>query len=305
MERKDMIRGVTFEEGYGEKKEEYKKTSMIASTPALNNTNGQEYPTESYYVQNGQVHNYSCNDGYPSQYYVGGYNGYGCYNQVFPAWHFGSMGGFRFLDEKNQQEVILTAIKEEIRKEYEDEKRKSDFESKKAEAEYKAGLKAKQDEGREKLHQLREISVPSIRLDEEGRFVYRYVVGNKKYEESLPVFSVGCMKLQFLHSFPYQQDLIACISWKGAKKKVYLMENDISGKMLRKFLTKAGVEVRLNKKNRDQVLDQILAFLISNAVYREIPYRNGWCKMSNGWCYYSGEECFKKIQKRGSCIYER
>ena len=284
MEKKKMRIGVTFDEGYGGKEETIStKTSLNAEAPDETTGKSGEYLTN-HYAQNVQP----LYDIYNAM----------CYQSVAGTYFYGQAPAC-YLDSKHYQEYLLTVIKEQVRQYFEDVKREKDLASKKEEAE----LKEKQEEGKEKLRVVREMSVPSIRLDSEGRFVFRYMVGIRKYEETPPIFSVSNIKLNFLYAYLHE-DVIAYVSWEGAKKKIYLMETDLNGKKFLKLLTKAGVEVRINKKNREMISDQVLAYLTKNADLKEIPYCNGWCLMENGWHFNTGEECLKTIKQRGSCVHE-
>lgn len=148
----------------------------------------------------------------------------------------------------------------------------------------KHDLEMKKEATREETRQNRELSQFCGFENADGKFCIEYRFPNRPSKYSNPIFDITCIRMikevtklgNFYHIF-----------WKENSQGIVISEAEMDTKKLKKALEKNGVIFKISREKKQEVAEQLVDFLYSNLVEKEIPILFGWNKMREGWIFNS------------------
>lgn len=150
----------------------------------------------------------------------------------------------------------------------------------------KAEISIKKQETIEKHRRERENAVCEICQTEKGELIVLTTYPGGEQAISPPVFSVRYLVIECLNCADESLGTIQRIRWDGCNDVVLLYQKQCNPKYFGKRLLNQGIAINLSRRRRDGILEKVYAFLVANAVKKEIPKNYGWNRMKSGeWVF--------------------
>lgn len=197
------------------------------------------------------------------------------------------------LTEEQQQALNYSAARQMIQMQSREFSRDCAYLRKKDEDECRAELKKDILEHKELIHMRRRLINFEVAELDDG-FVYKFlrdpdgkIIGGK------PLCSAKNLRITIYYAEGCQET-VALVAWGEIVEPpeffLVLKEENLTPQNLGKELAKHGVTIYGDRALREELLMQLLAFLIRGATYVEVPQTTGWLKLHGAWRFVKKHE---------------
>lgn len=133
-------------------------------------------------------------------------------------------------------------------------------------------------------------AIQAVIENADGYLCYETKYPNRESKFSKPILNCRNMVAQIICDIETHETIAVIISADDLKDRIILVKDEIDIKTFEKCLVNHGVDFRVSRDNRKQVLNLLLTYLLNNAVVVEFPSSVGWNKTKDGWLFAESKE---------------
>ena len=163
-------------------------------------------------------------------------------------------------------------------------------------AEHKNQLAMLNEEFRAKLHEERyerkQLTVLAVSVNSDGYFEIERISpdGSRRHSASI------CNQRNFRGTYFYSaasapEENILQITWQGTVEGIILSGSKMTAQWMGRELSSRGVCFRIPRRQKLEILEEILGYIIENAQEVEVPQTIGWTRNSLGAWQFEPEIC--------------
>ncbi len=148
---------------------------------------------------------------------------------------------------------------------------------------WKAVWKKQLMDAREEYQRKRESMTTAVIFDSQGvlRREIRYAANDIRMTE--PICKLHDFRATCFVSTGSKNRFIIRVAAEGLQRPILLLSSNLSPDVLKKLMCKQGISFRVPRKEKMNVLEDIISLIIQKAQIVEIPDSYGWCRMTSGW----------------------